>query len=195
MTIKATIYRLDPRYTENGIQGTKLTIDDAYLEIDEIALDRIFEEAQFELIATESKGEKGEPLLPIRDRDDLGFSFLQAYGFFFSVIEVKWNDKQKTELKLFLRFEPHENFTRPLTARYLGGGAFELDREYPTKMPNPFGLRAQNKSPRMLKLVRESDSSRKFLVTRDEDRKSLELNETIQILANWRPDLIQHQKA
>lgn len=187
----ATIYQQDPRYNEDGITGMKISADDAYIDIEKINLDDMFEEQEFLVKAKESE-EDGFKTLPIQE--DADFKFLEAYGFLFEVIDVSKNEESDF-YSIIARFEPEqllENLT-PLTASYIGNKKFKLNRKYDHSMPKPAALRGQSQScsNRIIILKKTDDPLILEAESQEFDSEQIERNEVVSILVNWDPSSVR----
>lgn len=188
---QATLYREDPRYVEDGIPGTRLSARDAYVDIEEIKLDGMFEETDFLVRAKESKSD-GKPTLPITEPEG-EFSFMEAYGFFYKIIDVRRIDQTRV-FEIIAHYSPEGLLDShvPLTATHIGDGKFKLDRSYSHDMPKPAGVRGHSKMQisRIVQLVKDSNE---ILVAKDR-KINFDDNERIKILVNWDPSAIQYGK-
>ena len=192
----ATLYREDPQYVDGyGTPGMQLRSTDAYVEVEAIPFDKIFEKTQFEVKCVERK--KGNtPILPIQESLGLSFKFLEAYGFLYPVLDVEKENSEEGEriFKIKLEFDPDQIGSRvmeffPLTAQVIENSRIELERAYDHDMKNPYCMRGKHThGNRFLKLTRDSSNDRVFTI--DSPPSELAVGERVQVLTNWDPSAV-----
>ena len=188
----ATLYQNDPRYNEDGYTGMRLSANDAYMDIEKINLDEMFEEQEFHVRGIESE-EDGSKTLPIQPDSD--FKFLEAYGFLFEVIDVS-KSENSDYYDIVAKFDPEqllENLS-PLTATHIGNRKFQLNRKYDHDMPKPAALRGQSKSRWGRVIILEKTEDDMILQAKPQgfESKKVDENELVKIMVNWDPSAISY---
>lgn len=187
----ATLYRKDPRVTDDGIKIIVLKPEDAQIDLHDFKFNMFSTLTDLTVIVTELLSHDGRPIQPL-DMDDLNYEWIEAQGFLYPVNDIRIKDKSKKIIELLITYDPAQLVTnhRSLTARYMGDYIFKLDRSFDFDMPRPACLRGKSKHSDVIPLERDKKNKDIFHI-RDKHHHNKftekDKDEVVQILSNWDP--------